>query len=338
MSQSGRTDGRRLDRGPAYAAIDLGTTNCRLLIARPGPEGLQVVDSFSRIVRLGEGVELNRRLSEPAMHRAVSALRICAGKLRRAEIRGLRAVSTAACRKAENGANFLKRVEAETGLDIETITPEEEGRLALTGCQFLIEPDTERVLFFDIGGGSTQIVWMSVAPGAPVERLGMISVPMGVVSLSERLGTDAIDPDAFDALVLEIEGVLAGFCRDLGIAEGLDAYRTQIIGASGTVTTLAALQSDLPRYERALVDGSTLFFESIHRETRRLLALDRAGRRAIGSIGPQRADMIVAGCAILSAICRTWPMECLKVADRGVREGILIDLMRADGVLAPPSA
>lgn len=268
------------------------------------------------------------------MHRAVSALRVCAKKLKTKPIEGLRAVSTAACRKADNGGSFLKRVAAETGLRIETISPEEEGRLALTGCKFLVEPVTERALFFDIGGGSTQVVWIAIDPRTDTQRqLGLISIPFGVVGLSERLGIDAVADDAFEDIVQEISTPLREFQETLGIAETIRSVPTQMIGASGTVTTLAALQYGLPRYERAAIDGSTLDIGTVWRETERLRRMSRADRRAIGCIGPQRADMIIAGCAILTAICRQWPMETLKVADRGVREGILIDLMSADGHL-----
>ncbi len=330
----GRHGGAEATDGPVYAAIDLGTTNCRLLMARPGRDGPNVIDSFSRVVRLGEGLNQTGRLSEPAMHRAVSALRVCAKKLKATPIEGLRAVSTAACRKADNGDSFLKRVAAETGLKIETISPEEEGRLALKGCHFLVEPETNHALFFDIGGGSTQVVWMALGgPEGDARIEGLISVPFGVVGLSERLGVDCVDDQAFEELVAEIRDPLSGFEREHGIVETMAARKTQMIGASGTVTTLAALQLDLPRYERSVIDGATLNVDTVWRETSRLRNMDRAARRAIGSIGPQRADMIVAGCAILTAICRQWPALELKVADRGVREGILIDLMGADGHL-----
>ena len=316
---------------PTYAAIDLGTNNCRMLIAQPDAAGFRVVDAFSRIVRLGEGLGEAGALSEAAMARTISALHICARKMRRKGVARARSIATEACRQAENCDQFLDRVAAETGITFEVISRREEAALALSGCVPLLDDDARRALVFDIGGGSTELVWLRCDGVIANQIIGWTSLPCGVVSLSERHGCDRVTADAYAAMVDEAGRLLAPFNTTHGVAGEVAAGGVQLIGTSGTVTTIAGVLLDLPKYNRDLIDGIRLDFGDVRRVTEDLLDLDLAARAAIPSIGPERADLVIAGCAILEAIERAWPVGHLTVADRGLREGMLVELMRQDG-------
>jgi exopolyphosphatase/guanosine-5'-triphosphate,3'-diphosphate pyrophosphatase len=322
---------RYLTGGGAFAALDLGTTNCRLLVARPaGSTGFRVVDSFSRIVRLGEGIETSGRLGEAAMERTLRALEVCAGKLQQWRLSGFRAVATEACRRAENCGEFVERVRERTGIQLEIISSAEEARLVLCGCLPLLDAARRSALVFDIGGGSTEILWVALEGGraglSPTIR-GVVSLPHGVVSLTERFGRAGSDGETFARMVAEVSRPLMEFDTGHGIAEAVGAGTAQMLGSSGTVTTLAAIELGLTRYDRARVDGVSLDVQAVHRISQDLVRIGAAGRASHPCIGPGRADLMVAGCAILTAICRTWPAGRLRVADRGVREGILADLI-----------
>ncbi|MDE0815630.1 MAG: Ppx/GppA phosphatase family protein [Alphaproteobacteria bacterium] len=310
-----------------YAAIDLGTNNCRLLVARPTRSGFRVIDAFSRIVRLGEGVSGSGCLSVAAMDRTIEALKICADKMRRRAVDRSRCVATDACRRAQNGAEFLERVSIETGLKLETITAEEEAGLALKGCLPLIQPDARHALVFDIGGGSTEVMLTDTRGGAS-DMTGWVSLPFGVVNLSERYGSDTLSASVYDDMVVEVEEHLAPFCQRHEVLAMVGRGEAQLLGTSGTVTTLTGVHLGLQRYDRAVVDGAFLDFDDIRVMSDRLRRQDCAARAAHPCIGPERADLVVAGCAILEAICRRWPIGRLRVADRGLREGMLLDLMR----------
>nr|WP_276330459.1 Ppx/GppA phosphatase family protein [Stella humosa] len=313
-----------------YAALDLGTNNCRLLVARPASGGFRVLDAFSRIVRLGEGLARTGALSDAAMDRTIAALAVCAQKVRSRRVDHLRAVATEACRRASNCGHFLDRVRAETGLEIETIPASEEARLVLAGCGPLLDPHAARALLFDIGGGSTELLWVGLEGREP-EMLGYASLPMGVVTLADRYGGREVSPDLYYAMRDEATSALALFDDEHGISDWIQRGRMQMLGSSGTVTTLAGVHLELPRYNRSLVDGIVLDRTSIDAASDRLLAMDYAGRAAHPCIGPERADLVLAGCAILSAITGRWPCPRLRVADRGVREGILYGLMARNG-------
>ncbi len=317
----------------SYAALDLGTNNCRLLIARRGGGGFRVVDAFSRIVRLGEGLAATGALSEAAMARTMEALRICAGKIGQRNIASSRYVATEACRQAQNCVTFLARVREEIGIELEIISTGEEARLVVTGCAPLLHPRIPYAIVFDIGGGSTEIVWLRHAGGhrsrPPLEILGSVSLPFGVVTFTERFGGIEVTPSIYRAMVAEAEAALAPFEKAHGIRRAVRARQVQMLGSSGTVTTLAGVNLALPRYIRSLVDGSTLTFDQIELVSRHLAGLDIEGRAASPCIGRERADLVLSGCAILDAICSTWPIGRLRVADRGIREGILFDLMNA---------
>lgn len=322
---------------PVFAALDLGTHNCRLLAASPAGESFRVVDAFSRIVRLGEGLGSTGHLSEIAMGRAVEALKICAGRLKKLGVAKQRNVATEACRRADNCDEFIERVLAETGLEIEIISAAEEARLALDGCAPLLERNCEFAVVFDIGGGSTELMWLSVGDGREPRIEESMSLPYGVVTLAERYGADGVTESGYREIVAKVMKRVAPFAGRHRIRDHIAAGRVQMLGTSGTVTTLAAVHLDLPRYNRAAVDGAYLTFGDVQTLSGSLAAMNGGQRAAHPCIGPKRADLVVAGCAILEAICATWPVGRLRVADRGVREGILIGLIRASSAPMPMS-
>jgi exopolyphosphatase/guanosine-5'-triphosphate,3'-diphosphate pyrophosphatase len=316
------------DTAPVFAALDLGTNNCRLLVARAESGAFHVIDAFSRIVRLGEQLSATGTLGRRAMTRALDALHVCAAKLRRRAITGFRGVATEACRRAANGTAFLDRVARETGLHLEIIAPHEEAKLALAGCAPLLDPAIRRAVLFDIGGGSTEVIW-AAREGDAWRLVDSISLGCGVVSFAEHFGGDRIANEDYEEMVRRIAVLLAPFEARNAIGAQIAAQGVQMLGTSGTVTTIAGVRMDLPRYQRSLVDGSWLQLDEVIAASRQLAALDWAGRAAHPCIGPGRADLVVAGCAILEAICRAWPIARLRVADRGLREGIILGLMRA---------
>ena len=325
-----------ITRPRSYAAIDLGTNNCRLLIARPSEENFVVVDAFSRVVRLGEGLAQTGRLSREAMDRALGALQVCADKLRRRNVHLARSVATEACRRAENGAEFIDRVRRETGIALDIISAREEARLAVLGCHVLLEPGHEPALIFDIGGGSTELVLIE-STGTVPQILDWQSVPWGVVSLTETCGPEG-DSHAsrlarYQDMVGRVRDSFAPFAeRVRNSHEGLEQIGTlRMLGTSGTVTTLASLYLDLPQYDRRAVDGLIVPAEAMRDISTRLSSMSVQERRQLPCIGRERADLVVAGCAILEAILDIWPADRLGVADRGIREGILRSLMASRG-------
>lgn len=314
--------------GPVFAALDLGTNNCRLLVARPAGDTFRVIDAFSRIVRLGERLAATGELAHPAMDRTVEALTVCAGKLRRRGVTLYRGVATEACRRARNGAAFVARVTAETGLALEIIEAREEADLALAGCAPLLDRRIPHAILFDIGGGSTEVTWLAHDHGQRWRVVDSVSLGLGVVVLAERLGQDRVTPRHYTEVADETAQRLATFEAAHGIREKLAAGQVQMLGTSGTVTTLSGMRQNLPRYDRSAVDGSSVELGEIRSLCAALLALDWAGRAAQPCIGPERADLVLAGCAILEGILNLWPAPRLRVADRGLREGILLNLMR----------
>ena len=304
---------------PVFAAVDLGTNNCRMLAARPTSDGFRVVDSFSRTVRLGEGLAATGRLAEQAISRAVDALAICADKIRANSAQGHRVVATEACRRAANCREFLRLTQERTGLELEPISPEEEARLTLRGCAPLLDPRFPHALIFDIGGGSTELTWVAQSPGESPRMLAYESFPMGVVNLTENYGSGAMTPQAMNALIECVDSRLVDFDANYGIHDAVGQGRVQMVGTSGTVTTLGALYLGLSRYARSRVDGLDLDFDSVEKLCCHLSGLDH----------DTRAEMVVMGCAILEAICRRWPAGRLRIADRGIREGVLHELIAA---------
>jgi exopolyphosphatase / guanosine-5'-triphosphate,3'-diphosphate pyrophosphatase len=325
-TREGRSAARFPSRG-TYAALDLGTNNCRLLIARPNGENFTVVDAYSKIVRLGEGLSSSGRLSTVAMDRALSALSTCADKLMRRNVIIARSVATEACRRASNGAEFVSRVYRETGISLDIISSQEEARLAVLGCHSVLEPGTGPALIFDIGGGSTELIVIEQTDGPP-HILDWLSVPWGVVSLSEAVPHDSTDCNerrlAYQDMRARVDDSFQDFAKRCPAPTG---GINRLLGTSGTVTTLASVLLGLDYYDRRQIDG-------LHAETKQmrdicenLSQLSVSDRAALPCIGQERADLVVAGCAILESIFDLWPAARVGVADRGIREGVLRQLM-----------
>jgi exopolyphosphatase/guanosine-5'-triphosphate,3'-diphosphate pyrophosphatase len=321
------------DRSDAtYAALDLGTNNCRLLIARPTADGFRVIDAFSRIIRLGEGIAASRRISEAAIERAVDALLICRDKMRARGVMRARLIATEACRAAENGEAFRSRVAEQAGLELEIIDSATEARLAATGCTELFDPSASGVILFDIGGGSSELVRLgSSGPGRcgppRPDIVGWASLPVGVVTLAERYGGHVVSPETYAAMVDEVAGFVRKFAAEFPYLDGV-----HMLGTSGTVTTIAGVFLRLKRYDRRRVDGCWLSDNEVSSVVAELMAMNFDERAANPCIGAERADLVLAGCAILDAIRRDFPCPRLRVADRGLREGMLVELMREDRV------
>lgn len=325
-----RGDGARHGWRVTMGALDLGTNNCRLLVAEPRGAGFRVVDSFSRIVRLGEGLAASDRLSEAAMERTLAALKVCRSVMDRHRVTHARCVATEACRRAVNGSAFLRQVRDVVGIELELLHHDDEARLAMLGCLPLVDPGADQLLMVDIGGGSTELLWLdrrSRPNGRPPGHA--LSIPLGVVTLSESFG-GATDEEAYAAMVGHVHARLLAADRAREIAAASRPGRLQMLGTSGTVTTLAAVHLGLRRYDRRRIDGLEVSFAAIQAVSERLRALPNRARAAHPCIGQGRADLVVAGCAILDAVHLLWPVERLWVADRGLREGILGQLMGHD--------
>lgn len=328
-------------RDRIYAALDLGTNNCRLLIAAPHAGGekhgalsipaLKVFDSFSRIVRLGEGVNQTGQLSDDAMQRTRAALMACQRKLTKYSVHKARYVATEACRRASNGPAFLERIRQEMDLPIEIISSEEEARLAFMGCASLLMKTYPQAVVFDIGGGSTELMWVDVGQARQIEQkppiTDWLSIGYGVMNLADKFGGSNLSDLAFADMVTFIGNRLKPFDAKNNIGEAIAAGRVQLLSTSGTVTTLAAIHLELPKYDRARIDGITLKASELRETTRRLLSMRPSERFNHPCIGPDRADFIISGCAIFDAISEMWPAKEITIADRGVREGIILSLM-----------
>lgn len=314
--------------GQLLGALDLGTNNCRLLVAKPEGGSFRVVDAFSRIVRLGEGLASSGKLSDAAVERTIAALKVCARKMQDRGVTRMRNVATEACRKADNCEEFVARVRAETGLDLDIIAPAEEARLAVMGCQALIDPRCRRAIVFDIGGGSTELIWTAIEANRSPRILGWTSVPYGVVNLSELFPCHAaMQPEVYADMVATVREHLVTFDKRYNLAPAVQKGRVQMLGTSGTVTTLTSLHLELPRYDRSKVDGAWMQTTDLKELSAALSSMDYDARANFGCMGADRAELVVAGCAILDAIFDLWPVDRIRVADRGIREGMLLDLM-----------
>ena len=343
--QQARRNRRNMRRQQsAYGALDLGTNNCRLLVARPSRHGFYVIDAFSRIIRLGEGVSSSHRLSEEAMSRTMDALKICAEKMRYRRVKRSRLIATQACRAAENCEDFIARVYEEVGLELEVVNNETEARLAVSGCASLIDRDCDWALVFDIGGGSSEFIWLDLRGVEPDMRRAQpelvdlqnciaawTSLSTGVVTLAEKHGGRDVSPALFEVMVEDVMKNLAPFEAKHGLRDVFAGSKVHLMGTSGTVTTIAGIHLQLPVYDRRQVDGCWLQRNEILNVLNTLIEMDYEGRVAQPCIGADRADLVLAGCAILEAVQRMWPCDRLRVADRGLREGILANLMAEDG-------
>ncbi len=340
-AQDGLVHYESVPNGLAYAALDLGTNNCRLLVGTPSADGFRVIDSYSRIVRLGEGLHETGMLSEAAMERAILALHACAARLGRRPMRDVRAIATEACRRAGNGAAFLARVKAETGIAFDVITSREEAELALDSCGSLLGDTSDgsgarRALLFDIGGGSTELGWVRMDPGSAPQLCGYVSLPLGVVTLADQFGQAGFTEDGFEAMVDEVAGRLSAFEAVHCIAQEIRSGNVLLLGTSGTVTTLAGIALGLSRYRRMAVDGHVLSGEDAHAAVSTLRTMGREGLAQHPCVGPDRVEFVLPGCAVFAAIIRFWPASRVVVADRGLREGMLLRMIRADRGRTPP--
>lgn len=348
----GRRRAGKSSHCPIYAALDLGTNNCRLLIARPTRRGFQVVDAFSRIIRLGEGVSVSGYLADDAIERTMEALRVCASKMVRNNVSRAQLVATEACRAASNGSEFIERVRREIGMELEVLSQEAEAQLAVSGCATLIDEACDHALVFDIGGGSSELIWLNVAKrrdaqdqlrtkfqAKPCDQRidptdcieAWTSLPVGVVSLAEKFGGKHVQPSDFEEMVDWVAGLIKPFEDKYNFRERICDGPVHFLGTSGTVTTVAGIQLRLPRYDRRRVDGCWLQCTEVRKVTYDLLEQTYEQRVAQPCIGRDRADLVLAGCAILEALMRTWPTKRLRVADRGLREGMLTNMMAEDG-------
>lgn len=316
-----------------YAALDLGTNNCRLLIACPTGDGFRVVDSFSRIIRLGEGISATGRISEAAIERAIAALSICRDKIQSRKARRLRLIATEACRAASNADGFRDRVAAETGIQLEVIDRETEAALAVIGCSPLLDPRGRGAILFDIGGGSTELVRIERDPdlqNAAPRIKGWMSIPLGVVTLAEHFGGKDVSEQSYARMVQEVAEHVSPFAAE----HGGDLRDVHLLGTSGTVTTLAGVHLNLTRYDRRRIDGIWMRDADITATIARLLGMSYQERAGNNCISIERADLVLAGCAILDAIRQAFPLPRLRVADRGLREGMLVEMMREDGAIS----
>lgn len=315
-----------------YAALDLGTNNCRLLIASPAGDGFRVVDSFSRIIRLGEGISATGSISEAAIERAIAALSICSDKIRYRKAKRLRLIATEACRAAANAERFRARVAAETGIHLEVIDRQTEARLAMIGCSPLLDARGRGAILFDIGGGSTELVRIERDPAeqnAPPKIKAWMSIPLGVVTLAEQFGGRDVTTEVYEQMLREVAQHVAPFAA----AHGKDLQDMHMLGTSGTVTTLAGIHLNLSRYDRRRVDGVWMNGPDVSAVIQRLRGMSYQERASNNCISVERADLVLAGCAILDAIRDAFPLPRLRVADRGLREGMLVEMMREDGAL-----
>ncbi len=321
--------------GATYAALDLGTNNCRLLVARPARDGFRIIDAFSRIVRLGEGLSHTRRLGEPAILRTLGALDICRDKMEARGVTRARLIATEACRAALNGPEFVARVMYEIGLDLEIVDRETEALLAAGGCASLADPEAEGIVLFDIGGGSSEIVWLARDTGSSLRQRvrHWASLPLGVVTLSEKFGGFEVSAEIYQRMVDHVTEELQPFIA--AAAGEKRCAKFHLLGTSGTVTTIAGIHLGLLRYDRRRVDGIWMDEKDVTAAIATLRAMTYADRVANGCIGHDRADLVLAGCAIFDAIWRAFPAPRVRIADRGLREGLLMQMMGADRVWAP---
>ncbi len=327
--QNSRRRGGNRRKPVRLAALDLGTNNCRLLIAAPRGRDFRIIDAFSRIVRLGEGVTQSGVLSEKAMERTIAALAVCAEKIQRRGVTHMRCIATQACRGARNGPEFLERAAEKTGLAFDIITTEEEARLAVAGCAELLDEEAEAGLVFDIGGGSTELSWVRRnEQGGRIEIAAWTSLPFGVVSIAEKWGGREMTAETYAAIVAEARAEIARMGDPAGMKAFFGDGRAHLLGTSGTVTSIAGVHLELPRYRRDKVDGLWLTIDDARAVTEKLRAMTFAERAGEPCIGEERADLVVSGCAILEALQAEWPASRVRVADRGLREGILADLAR----------
>ena len=312
---------------PSYAAIDLGTNACRMLIGRPSDTGFAIIDSFSSIVRLGAGLADADNLQQDAMDRTVAALKVCAEKIRNRGVRRVKGVATAACRRARNGNDFIDIITDKTGLRLETIDARLEAQFTLAGCAPLLRSGYSHGLLFDIGGGSTEVMWIDCFSSQSPNLIDMISLPFGVVTLTEEYGRQIDEASRYTDIVARVQEHLASFNSTNDVSGMIIADKVQMLGTSGTMTTLGALYLGLQSYDRSRVDGLSLDLANIRTHSSRIFTMDPLARENLPCIGREHADLMLIGCAILAAITKRWPVKNVRIADRGIREGLIMAMI-----------
>lgn len=298
------------------ATIDLGSNTVRLLVADvEGPGRWRVVAEHQTVTRLGEGLAATGALGEVPMARTLAVVRDYVARGAALGATETRIVATSAVREAANGSVFAAAVERATGWRVRVVSGEDEARLTLLGVRHGVGPLAGPVVVFDIGGGSTEYI---LADGEQVRATA--SLRLGVVPLAERYPfPERVDRSRYAALLREVMRQLA---RELP-AEILSARPAHLVGTAGTVTTLAALDLGLPRYDAGRVQGHRLSRAAIERLGARLGSLTVGERAALPCLEPGRADLIVPGVAIVMATLDCLGVDGLTVSDSGLREGIL---------------
>jgi len=310
-----------LDDARRVAALDLGTNNCRLLVARCRGRGdFEALRGFQRIVRLGAGLERSGRLDGEAVARTLEALEVCARILAEERVCVFRGILTAVGRRARDVDAFLERVHARTGLRLEVVDAVEEARLALLACLPLCDPASSRSVVLDVGGGSSEMILLRT--GGPALAA---SLPLGAVNATERFG-DAARPEVYAAIRQAAEAAL----EDRGLPRAAPDPRAVLIGTSGTATVLAGLALGLAELTHAAVDGARMPMETVRATIRRVLAMPLAARCAHPVIGPGRADVLPAGAAILEAVADHFGCGIFVAADRGPLDGMVRRLCGAE--------
>ena len=330
-SGNGRKGGRNPDMAQNnYAAIDLGTNSCRLVIATPTTTSFRVVETYSKVVRLGEGIIQDNNLAPKAMRRTIQALKVCRGVIDEyMPIAASRFVATAACRRAKNVAQFVEMAKREAGIELEVISSKEEARLSVVGCLPLLTRNIKRVLVFDIGGGSTQISLARVTDSGKTFIEGFVSLPYGVVTISEAFAGHEMSTLEYSTVVERTQAILQEFEDKYHIRQAIANQEIQVIGTSGTVTVIGAVHLRLPRYNRSAVDGIAISAPDIEYTINKIKTMGVEGRCKHPCIGQSKSDLTIAGCAVIEALTTFWPISEITVADRGIREGILLDMMHA---------
>lgn len=307
-----------------FAAIDLGSRNCRTIVGCQSKAGaFEYIETYSKSVSLADGVAASKKLSRKSMDRTIEALAFCSKVLSRYAGLTYLAVATDAMRRAENASVFIKRVKRELGLIISIITPQEEAYYAALGCIEVLSLETEIFVVFDIGGGSSEIALCRQKSDKDIELIDSLSIPYGVINLLES--KDHLTFSGYSNLVQKISDLSRDFLNQY--ATTLDFVNNfQCIGTSGTTTTVAALNMNLRFYDREKINDSILQFSEILKTVHYVQSLSEDERKLHPYISQSNEDLVLGGLTILEGIVRGLPASTITVTDRGVRDGVVYAL------------
>ena len=303
-----------------YAAIDLGTNTCLLLVAEWDGQELHPLVREMRVVRLGENLDRTGRISSTALDRATAALTEYRDIITSSGCQEMRCVATSAFRDAPNKDELTERIRNITGLEIEEISGEEEARLVHRAVQEAFPEETGERASVDVGGGSTEIIFDKQGHLHEVH-----SLPLGSVRLTERHFSH--DPPA----AVEVAALRDNISTVLEDS-GLPTKVASLIGVGGTATTLAAIHLELEDYDPVKVHGRILKQRDLETILERCLALPYEQRVRLPGLHPGRADVIMAGTIILLAIMGHLQDKMIRISDRGIRWGIIAEMIRSQGV------